>query len=137
MLESLEPKLSAAYSLCLEIREIKGIKKKLRAVENIKNIDIIEAGELLRFNFKNSSSLKFPKIEKNRNVKFEKEILKFIAKINNRAPYLEDYHGFSYINYVDDLLQYNDLEPHKKEALKNFKITHDENFELDTIPRSV
>ena len=74
---------------------------------------------------------KLTKIEKNRNVKFEKEILKFITKINNRAPYLEDYHGFSYINYVDDLLQYNDLEPHKKEALKNFKITHDENFELD------
>ena len=68
LLDKFEPKLSAAYSLCLEINEIKGIKKKLRAGENIKNIAMIDDGSLFNPRLKNNSSFKFPKIAKNTNI---------------------------------------------------------------------
>jgi len=70
-----------------------------------------------------------------KSVVFEKTIIKYIQQINNPLPYLEDYLGINYINHIDDLIAdnntLNELEPHKKNRILDFKICREDNYLLN------
>ena len=72
-------------------------------------------------------------------VEFEKNIIKFIQQYNSPLPYLEDYLGFNYENYINDIVNHKetidkigDLEPHKKLALLNYMQFRKNDFLIST-----
>lgn len=66
------------------------------------------------------------------NTIFEKTIIKYIQQLNNTLPYLPDYLGINYKDYIDDLIAddnaLSDLEPHKKNRLLDFKICREDEY---------
>ncbi|WEK69471.1 MAG: DEAD/DEAH box helicase family protein [Candidatus Chryseobacterium colombiense] len=71
-------------------------------------------------------------------VEFEKNIIKFIQQYNSPIPYLEDYLGINYENYVDTMSHketidtIEKLEPHKKTALLNYKHYKQDDYVIST-----
>lgn len=71
-----------------------------------------------------------------KNIQFEKTIIKFIQQNNYRLPYLEDYLGFNYKNYIEDLIStekgFSELEPHKQEAIILYQKYKEDNYYITT-----
>lgn len=130
-------KLKYVYRLDLEILEDNMLESILsyfnlafNETEMFRYLSPVEQYRLLRESiFSNNVSLKkkdntITPLKPYGKIEFEKNIIKFIQQYNSHKPYLEEYLGFNYINYMDDIINHEktmeELEPHKRIELLNY-----------------